>query len=181
MDDYVIIRKRLSHVTQPRSSSHSSLRPSLLAARRDSKIDFLPNPFVFPHRSILLYSNYISKPVTKSAMSISPIVVKQRTVFHRLHKQKQQTLWMLYKSEKSPRWKTFSKGGLHSPHSSTNMENQVLTQHKENHVSWAFRPEPSDWRALLFHICKSPYPCVFTRTIFNFPLLPPAILTSQFA
>lgn len=168
MDDYGRVGKHLSHVNQQTLSSHSSLRLSLLAARRDSKIHFLPNPSVFLHRSILFFFFTVitSQNQLKSAMSISPIVVKQRTMFHRLHKQKRQTLWMLCKSEDSPRWKTFSKGGLHSPHSSTNMENQVLAQHKENHVSWAFRSEPSDWRALLFHICKSPCPCTFTRTIF---------------
>lgn len=111
-----------------------------------------------------------------SAQSISLIVVKQRTVFHRLHKQKRQTPWMPCTSEDSPRWKTFSKGGLCSPHSSTNMENHELTQCSLSTKRTAF-PEPSNLNlqtgpALLFHLCKSPCPWTSNRTIFNFPVLP---------
>lgn len=100
-------------------------------------------------------------------MSISLIVVKQRPMFHRLHKQKRQTLWMPRMSEDSPRWKTFSKGGLCSPHSSTNMENHELTQCSLSTERTAF-PEPSDLNlqtgsVLLFHICKSPEPFLTSR------------------
>ena len=70
-------------------------------------------------------------------------MVKQRTVFHRLHKQRRQTLWMPCMSEDSPRWKTFSKGGLCSPHSPTNMENHELTQCSLSTKITAF-PGPSN-------------------------------------
>lgn len=70
-------------------------------------------------------------------------MVKQRTVFHRLHKQRRQTLWMPFTSEDSPRWKTFSEGGLCGPHSSTNMENHELTQCSLSAKRTAF-PGPSN-------------------------------------
>lgn len=109
-------------------------------------------------------------------MSISLIVVKQRPIFHRLHKQKRQTLWMPRMSEDSPRWKTFSKGGLCSPRSSTNMENHELTQCSLSTKRTAF-PEPSDLNlqtgsVLLFHICKSRCPRAANRTVSNFPRAP---------
>lgn len=46
-------------------------------------------------------------------------------------------------SEDSPRWKTFSKGGLCSPHSSTNMENHELTHCSLSTKRTTF-PEPSN-------------------------------------
>lgn len=95
---------------------------------------FAPNPTLF------FYSDYILNQF-ESVLPINLIVVKQRTLFHRLHKQKWQTLWMPCTSEDSPRWKTFSKGGLCSPHSSTNMENHELTQCSLSTKRTAF-PEP---------------------------------------
>ena len=132
---------------------------------------FLPNTSVFQVRLTLSYSNYILNQYL-SALSINLIVVKQRMMFHRLHKHRRRTLWMPCTSEDSPRWKTFSKGGL----CSTPLLNQhgkpwadtVLTQHEENHISWAVKPEPSNWLVLLFHICKSPCPCTLIEPFWTF-------------